>query len=163
MAAGWVAIQMERSESANPAPDAEDYDFASRARRFIAFAFDVALLYCAIRWGHAPLKALAGSDAIVALALSPFMYFPLFEASPLRATPGKLLFHMRVINYLGLRISIGQGFARMLAMLFFLPSFGLWVAFKIQLGFLPLGLLTRSPDSVQTSYDAYSCTSVVLR
>jgi uncharacterized RDD family membrane protein YckC len=46
-------------------------------------------------------------------ALSIFGYFPLFECSPMRATPGKFLAGLKVVQSTGERLSFIQAFYRM--------------------------------------------------
>lgn len=65
-----------------------------------------------------------------------FLYWPLFESSRLQATPGKMLFKIKVTDLDGQRISIGRALVRNVSKVLSLLPFGF--------GFMMVGVTLRN-------------------
>ncbi len=95
--------------------DAPIVPIASLWSRFVAMIIDAVVLFIPMSAFHAGLPFLG--PAIVT-----FLYYPIFHASPARATPGKRAMDLQVTDSKGETLSFGMAFLRQL---FFLGSTGI--------------------------------------
>lgn len=80
-----------------------------------------------------------------------FLYWPLFESSPLQATPGKMIFKLQVTDLDGKKISFGRALVRNIAKVLSLLPFGF--------GFMMVGITLRN----QCLHDKIAKTLVLKR
>ncbi len=73
--------------------------------RFIAMIVDVLIMFI-------PAIAINAAIPYVGSFLCSVMYYPIFEASPLKATPGKIIMGLSVVNATGGQITFKQSFIR---------------------------------------------------
>ncbi len=73
--------------------------------RFAAMIVDVVIMFI-------PAIAINAAIPYVGSFLCSVMYYPIFEASPLKATPGKIIMGLSVVNAAGGQITFKQSFIR---------------------------------------------------
>lgn len=73
--------------------------------RFAAMMVDVLIMFI-------PAIAINAAIPYVGSFLCSVMYYPIFEASPLKATPGKVVMGLLVVNSTGEKITFKQSFIR---------------------------------------------------
>ena len=96
------------------------------------------------------LTAQAGLPSYLKLGFH-FLYWPLFESSPLQATPGKMILKLQVTDLEGQRISIGRALVRNVSKVLSLLPFGF--------GFMMVGTTLR----YQCLHDKIAKTLVLKR
>ena len=79
--------------------------YAGFWRRFAAMMIDVVIMFI-------PAIAINAAIPYVGSLMCSVMYYPIFEASPLKATPGKVLMGLLVVNSAGEKITFKQSFIR---------------------------------------------------
>src|SRR4051812_22898895 len=84
--------------------------YAGFWRRFVAKMIDQ-IIIC-IPWIAIAMLLQAHILGQIVGVLIGIFYFPLFEASSLKATPGKAIMNMAVLTEAGSQLSIGQAFIR---------------------------------------------------
>ncbi len=73
--------------------------------RFAAMIVDVIIMFI-------PAIAINAAIPYVGSFLCSVMYYPIFEASPLKATPGKIIMGLSVVNATGGQVTFKQAFIR---------------------------------------------------
>jgi len=127
--------------------------YAGFWRRAVAFALDCLVLVIP----YAVLQAIARLHSLVALfeIVLFWLYYALFESSPLRATPGKLALGLAVVDAGGQRISFGRATGR------YLCRFLSFITLLI--GYLMAGWTRRKQCLHDMLADAYVVRKATLR